>query len=152
MKTNKGSACKRYKGLLQINKKMVNPQNKKRTKYMSRHFTKGEIWKSNKYKMRFITSINLTSDQRKIILLKHHFKIHQNGKKSPGSSDENVERVKWWATLRSNLAVLSELRTVFTLGLNNALLDISQQMWRWPRPLGLEATEGHRSQKTGHVS
>lgn len=78
--------------------------------------------------MRFITSINLTSDQRKIVSLKPHFKIHQNGKKSPGSSDENVERLKRWVTLRSRLAVLSESRTVFTLRLSNALLDLSQQV------------------------
>lgn len=32
------------------------------------------------------------------------------------------------ATLGSNLAVLSELRTAFNLGLNDPLLDIGQEM------------------------
>lgn len=93
VKNNQELACKTYKELLQRNEKMVN-HFLKRIKYMVRHFTKGKIRTSKKYKMRIITSMSLTGFQRKIKSLKHHSKNHQNGKKSLGSADENMETMK----------------------------------------------------------
>lgn len=69
--TNEGLACKTYKELLQINKKMVNHffLKKKDKIYNQTPYKRGNLQTLTSIKMRFITSINLTSDQRKIA---HH--------------------------------------------------------------------------------